>query len=125
MDPTVPYESISLLDLTVLVNDPSELATMLTRLIDEDAGGEVGVVMHMDVAAEQRSVGHDHTVPHAAIVPNVRRCQKQIPAADGSDPTAFDGAAVDGHVFAECIFVADEQLGSFATESPILWIAAD
>lgn len=38
LDPTVPYESISLVDLTVLVNDPSELASMLTRLIDEDAG---------------------------------------------------------------------------------------
>ena len=37
LDPSVSYESISLLDLTVLVNDPAELAAMLTRLIDEDA----------------------------------------------------------------------------------------
>jgi hypothetical protein len=29
--PTVRYESISLLDLTVLINDPAELASMLTR----------------------------------------------------------------------------------------------
>ena len=36
LDPSLPYESISLLDLTVLVNDPAELAAMLTRLIDED-----------------------------------------------------------------------------------------
>jgi hypothetical protein len=42
VDPTVPYESISLVDLTVLVNDPSELAGMLTRLIDEDPGDGSG-----------------------------------------------------------------------------------
>src|SRR5215217_110272 len=37
VDPTVRYESISLLDLTVLINDPAELASMLTRLIDDEA----------------------------------------------------------------------------------------
>ena len=36
LDPTVRYESLSLLDLTVLINEPAELASMLTRLIDED-----------------------------------------------------------------------------------------
>jgi hypothetical protein len=40
LDPTAPYESISLLDLMVLVNEPAEAAAMLTRLIDEDAGDE-------------------------------------------------------------------------------------
>ena len=40
VDPTVTYESVSLLDLMVLVNDPGEAAAMLTRLIDEDAGDE-------------------------------------------------------------------------------------
>jgi hypothetical protein len=40
LDPTVRYESISLLDLTVLINDPGELASMLTRLIDEDASDD-------------------------------------------------------------------------------------
>ena len=40
LDPTVAYESISLLDLAVLINEPSELAVMLTRLIDEDAGDD-------------------------------------------------------------------------------------
>jgi hypothetical protein len=40
VDPTVRYESISLLDLTVLINDPAELASMLTRLIDEDASDD-------------------------------------------------------------------------------------
>jgi hypothetical protein len=42
VDPTVRYESISLLDLTVLINEPAELASMLTRLIDEDASDEAG-----------------------------------------------------------------------------------
>jgi hypothetical protein len=42
MDPAVPFDSISLLDLTVLVNDPAELATMLTRLVDEDANDPTG-----------------------------------------------------------------------------------
>ena len=40
VDPTVRYESLSLLDLTVLINEPAELASMLTRLIDEDASDE-------------------------------------------------------------------------------------
>jgi hypothetical protein len=40
LDPTVRYESISLLDLTVLINEPAELASMLTRLIDEDASDD-------------------------------------------------------------------------------------
>ena len=40
LDPTVRYESLSLLDLTVLINEPAELASMLTRLIDEDASDD-------------------------------------------------------------------------------------
>jgi len=48
LDPTVPYESISLVDLTVLVNDPSELAAMLTRLIDEDPGDGSGRAMALE-----------------------------------------------------------------------------
>jgi len=42
LDPTVKYESLSLLDLTVLINEPAELASMLTRLIDEDASDDSG-----------------------------------------------------------------------------------
>ncbi len=38
LDPTVHYDSVSLLDLTLLVDDPTELATMLMRLTDDDAG---------------------------------------------------------------------------------------
>ena len=40
LDPTVQYESLSLLDLTVLINEPAELASMLTRLIDEDTSDD-------------------------------------------------------------------------------------
>lgn len=40
LDPSVDYESISLLDLAVIVNEPAELAVMLTKLIDEDATDE-------------------------------------------------------------------------------------
>jgi hypothetical protein len=40
LDPSVRYESLSLLDLTVLINEPADLASMLTRLIDEDASDE-------------------------------------------------------------------------------------
>ena len=49
LDPTVSYDSISLLDLAVLINEPSELAVMLTRLIDEDAS---------DDAARARALEH-------------------------------------------------------------------
>jgi hypothetical protein len=50
LDPTVGYEAISLLDLTVLVNDPAELAAMLTRLIDDTPADDSGD----GVALEQR-----------------------------------------------------------------------
>lgn len=40
VDPGVAYESISLLDLAVLVNDPGELAGMLAHLIDDDDSGD-------------------------------------------------------------------------------------
>jgi hypothetical protein len=40
-DPSVHYDSVSLLDLAVLVNDPTELAAILMRLTDDD--GEDGV----------------------------------------------------------------------------------
>jgi hypothetical protein len=46
-DPAVGFESISLLDLTVLVNDPAELAAMLTRLVDDepiDAAGRAAAL---------------------------------------------------------------------------------
>lgn len=50
VDPAIAYESISLLDLAVLVNDPAELAAMLTRLIDDDASD----VSAQGAALEQR-----------------------------------------------------------------------
>ena len=77
------------------------------------------------MASQSRTIDEQRAVAHAAIVPYVRRREKQIPAANGGDPAAFDGATVDGHVLTEGIFIADEQLRSFAAESPILWIAAD
>jgi hypothetical protein len=50
LDPTVGFDVISLLDLTVLVNDPGELAAMLTRLIDDTPADEAAD----GVALEQR-----------------------------------------------------------------------
>jgi hypothetical protein len=41
VDPTVPYETVSLLDLAVLLNDPTELAAILMRLTDDDRGEAV------------------------------------------------------------------------------------
>jgi hypothetical protein len=39
VDPTVRYDSLSLLDLTLLVDDPATLAGMLMRLTDDDDAG--------------------------------------------------------------------------------------
>jgi hypothetical protein len=36
MDPTVPIESVSLVDLAIIVDDPSEIAAMLMRLTGEN-----------------------------------------------------------------------------------------
>ncbi len=77
------------------------------------------------MTGQRRAVYKEGVVADAAIVSNVGRREKQIPAADGSDPAAFYCPAVHGHVFAEYIFIADQQVGSLAAKSPILWIAAD
>ena len=39
LDPATPFDTISLVDLAVLVDDPHELATMLLRLTDDDPVG--------------------------------------------------------------------------------------
>jgi hypothetical protein len=49
-DPSVPYDSVSLLDLAVLVNEPTELAAILMRLTDD--GGDDGV--KPEAALEQK-----------------------------------------------------------------------
>jgi hypothetical protein len=49
-DPSVQYDSVSLLDLAVLVNEPTELAAILMRLTDDD--GDDGV--KPDAALEQK-----------------------------------------------------------------------
>jgi len=50
LDPAVRLDSLSLVDLTVLVNDPAELAAMLTCLIDEEGADEASST----TALEQR-----------------------------------------------------------------------
>ncbi|HXW04999.1 MAG TPA: hypothetical protein VD833_07200 [Vicinamibacterales bacterium] len=44
LDPSVPFPSVSLIDLALLADDPGSLATMLVRLTDEEVpgGGEGG-----------------------------------------------------------------------------------
>jgi hypothetical protein len=49
LDPTVQYDSVSLLDLTLLVDDPAQLAGILMRLTDDDDAG----VTH-EAALEQK-----------------------------------------------------------------------
>ena len=39
LDPTVGFDSVSLMDLAVLVDDPVQLASILTRLTDDDSDG--------------------------------------------------------------------------------------
>ena len=41
LDPAAPLETVSLLDLAVLVNDPADMATMLLRLTDD---GPIGAI---------------------------------------------------------------------------------
>jgi len=41
LDPSVDLETVSLVDLALLVNDPGEMAGMLLRLTDDDPVGEV------------------------------------------------------------------------------------
>jgi hypothetical protein len=42
LDPSTSFDAVSLVDLAVLVDDPSEVASMLLRLTDDDPVGPVG-----------------------------------------------------------------------------------
>ena len=55
LDPAAHFDTVSLVDLAVLVNDPADMATMLLRLTDDDpvgrdTGGEALEQKFSDVA---------------------------------------------------------------------------
>jgi hypothetical protein len=66
LDPSAPFEVVSLTDLAVLVNDPGEVATILLRLTDDDGAATNGTT-----ALEQKFT--DVTTLFSSLDPRLAR----------------------------------------------------
>src|ERR1700683_2030547 len=114
------------------------------HILGDDRGGtNVGVAAHAaklvhrrgksnrceifdgHVSRKRRSIYKQVVVANVAVVPNVRRGQKQILVADGCPSATLRGAATDRHVFAKRISLADDQFGVLAAKPKVLRIAAN
>src|SRR5713226_7030870 len=78
-----------------------------------------------DVSGESRAVHEQSVIADVAIVPDVRRRQKEISVADGRFSAAADGAAADGDILAKRVPVTDLEFGLFTLKPEILRVAAD
>ena len=96
-----------------LAADPHEL-------VHGAKAAEIGVVLHLDMAAQRRVVGHDHAVADLAVVRDVDRCHEQPAVADPRDAAAAGRAGVHGDVLADLVVAADHQLGSLAAILAVL-----
>ncbi len=101
------------------------IAADAAELVHGRKGADGGEIFHGDVAGQSGAVGENGLVADVAIMRDVRVGHEQAAAADGGGAAAADCAAADGDVFAESIFVADDEMGFFAGKFQILGIAAD
>src|SRR5713226_1229336 len=81
--------------------------------------------MHGRLKADGSAVHEQSVIADVAIVPDVRRRQKEIPVADGRFSTAADRAAADGDVLAKRVPVTNLEFGLFTLKPEILRVAAD
>ena len=86
---------------------------------------ERGMVVNVDVPAQQRAVGNHDVVAQAAIVGDVAAGHQEVVAAERRDAVFFFGGAIDRHAFADDVVVADDDLGVAAAVADILRLAAD
>ena len=62
---------------------------------------ERGVVVDVNVPAQQRAVGHDDVVAELAVVGHVATGHQEVVVADPRDAVFLFAAAIDRHAFAD------------------------
>ena len=87
--------------------------------------GKRGMVVDVDVSAQQRGVGDDDVIAQLAIVGDVAAGHEEVVVADAGDAVLLFGGAVDGDALADDVVVADDHLGVGAAVADVLRLAAD
>ena len=91
----------------------------MTKLVDEHTRTDDGKIVNHHLAGNLRTVADDAAAADEAVVPHVHPFHQQVVAPH--DGAAFGSrAAVDGHIFADGIVVADFGRGLFTTKFQIL-----
>ena len=98
--------------------------TDLDELVDAAHAADDGVVFYGDVACYAGEAGHDDVVSEVAVMGYVGVSLQHIVGTDAGF-AVFAGGAVDGHVFADQVVVADDYGAVFVTELEILGVFPD
>ena len=82
------------------------------------------MILSHDMTGERGAIGKDAIVLQQAVVRDVDPDHQKIPRTDAR-LFAFAGGSMNGHVFADQVFVADDQAAGFASELNVLRFAAE
>lgn len=94
------------------------------ELVDEAIAGDEGAIVHGDKAGEEGAIGDDDAVADPAVMAEMTVGHEQIVGAYPGGVIVGIGA-MDGHMFAEGIVIADIDAGEAAAEAEVLGSAAD
>ncbi len=89
----------------------------------DDASGDSGVVMNVDVSAEERGIGHDHSAADLAIVGDMATRHDEGVAAESRDASLLFRAAIDRDAFANHVLISEDDLGVTAAIANVLRLA--
>src|ERR1700682_5363824 len=90
------------------------------KLVDRTESADYRPLFHGNVSGQRGGVDQHGMVAHKTIVADVSISEKQNVAAYRRHASAFGCSAVDGHVFAKRIVVANAQLGFFPGKGGVL-----
>ena len=98
---------------------------MVAKWCTATRAGKRGVIVDVDVSAQQRAVGDDDVVAQLAIVGHVAAGHEEVVVADAGDAVFLFRGAVDRDALADDVIVADDHLGFAAAVADVLRLAAD
>ena len=81
------------------------------EMVHGHGAGKRGMVVDVDVSAQQRAVGDDDVVAQLAIVGDVAAGHEEVVVAHAGDAVFFFRGAVDGDALADDVVVADDHPG--------------
>lgn len=85
---------------------------------------EINMIFRRDVPRQGRPIGESAVVAQAAVVRDVDSDHEEIPRADPRY-IVLAGRAMNGHVLADQVVMADNQLRSLAFEFDVLRLASE